>query len=143
MNISASSDDPSINDILYDESGWGEDPVVMVYGGPNPPNPYTHYTLAEYNSNLSSVQETYGASVNSSNANSTYPTNAGFVPFSTQVMYIQRGFGYGAGQNPRERHGVVVRMTSAGATPTASTPPPPLRPSRQYLQPETNNTGTS
>ena len=30
MNISASSDDPSINDILYDESGWGGDPVVLA-----------------------------------------------------------------------------------------------------------------
>ena len=142
MNISASSDDPAINDILYDEAGWGEDPVVMVYGGPNPPNPYTHYTLGQYNSNLSSVQESYSASVNQSNADSTYPTNAGFVPFSTQVMYIQRGFGYGANQNP-DNGTVLVPMTSAGATPTASTTAAAIAAFTPYLKPETNNTGTN
>jgi type IV pilus assembly protein PilY1 len=141
MNISATSDNPAINDVLYDESYWGEDPVVLVHGGPNPPNPYAAYSLAQYNSNLSSVQEGYWASVNTSNANSTYPTNAGFVPFSTEVMYMQRGFGYGAGQNPRDGT-LVVPMTSAGATPTASTTAAAIAAFAPWLQPETNNSGT-
>jgi type IV pilus assembly protein PilY1 len=141
MNISASSDYPSINDVLYDEAYWGEDPVVVVYGGPNPTNPYTHYTLSQYNTNLSSVQESYSSSINTSNANSTYPTNAGFVPFSTEVMYIQRGFGYGAGQNAADGT-VVVPMTTAGATPTASSTAAAIAAFTPYLQPETNNAGT-
>ena len=55
---------------------------------------------------------------------------------------MQRGFGYGAGQNPADGT-VLVPMTSAGATPTASSTAAAIAAFTPYLQPETNNTGTN
>jgi type IV pilus assembly protein PilY1 len=142
MNIGASSDYPSINDVLYDETYWGQDAVCVVYGGPNPANPYPpNFTLADFNAGGFSVTESYNNSVNPC-ATSTGPTNAGYVPYSTQVMYIQRGFGYNANQAPNDGT-VVVPMTTAGATPTAASTTAALAAFTAYLQPETNNTGTS
>jgi type IV pilus assembly protein PilY1 len=37
MLVSASSDDPSVNDVLYD---YGIDPVCIVFSGPWPPTPF-------------------------------------------------------------------------------------------------------
>ncbi|MGO9995845.1 MAG: pilus assembly protein [Steroidobacteraceae bacterium] len=142
MNIGASSDYPSINDVLYDETYWGQDAVCVVHDGPNPANPYPpNFTLADFNAGGFSVTESYNRSVNPC-ATTTGPTNAGYVPYSTQVMYIQRGFGYNANQAPNDGT-VVVPMTTAGATPTAASTSAALAAFTPYLQPETNNTGTS
>jgi type IV pilus assembly protein PilY1 len=142
MNIGASSDYPSINDVLYDETYWGQDAVCVVHGGPNPANPYPpNFTLADFNAGGFSVTESYNNSVNPC-ATTTGPTNAGYVPYSTQVMYIQRGFGYNANQAPNDGT-VVVPMTTAGATPTAASTSAALAAFTPYLQPETNSTGTS
>ncbi|HEV3183225.1 MAG TPA: hypothetical protein VGY90_10430, partial [Steroidobacteraceae bacterium] len=70
-----SSDDPLINDVLY---AGGLAPVCLVYGGPNPGNPYTHFTLAQYNANPGNIHESYTNTVNGC-APTTFPTNAGFV----------------------------------------------------------------
>jgi type IV pilus assembly protein PilY1 len=138
MNVSASSDDPSINDILYT---GGQDAVCIDYGGANPPTPYPpNFSLAQFNLGGFSVTEGYGPTVNSC-ANVTGPTNAGFVPYSTEVMYEQRGFGYGSGQASNNGN-VLVPMTTAGATPTAGTVTAALALFAPYLQPETNNGGT-
>ncbi len=40
MVVGASSDDPSVNDVLY---ACGIDPVCVVYGGPSPPTPFPPY----------------------------------------------------------------------------------------------------
>jgi type IV pilus assembly protein PilY1 len=142
MNVSASSDYPSINDVLYDETYWGQDAVCVVYGGPNPPNPYPpNFSLADFNAGGFSVTESYRNEVNPC-ARTTGPTNAGYVPYSTQVMYIQRGFGYNANQSPNDGT-VLVPMTSAGATPTAASATAAIAAFTPYLQPETNNTGSS
>jgi type IV pilus assembly protein PilY1 len=142
MNIGASSDYPSINDVLYDETYWGQDAVCVVSGGPNPANPYPpNFTLANFNAGGFSVTETYSNSANSC-ARQTGPTNAGYVPYSTQVMYIQRGFGYNANQAPNDGT-ILVPMTTAGATPTGASTAAALANFTPYLQSETNNPGTN
>ena len=110
--VSASSDDPSVNDVLY--AGGGIDPVCVVFGGPTPPTPFPpNYSLGNYNSG--GVLERYSSEVNSC-ARATGPTNAGFVPYSTQVMYEQRGFGfYTFGEfKPHLRNQVLGNSVSNG-----------------------------
>jgi type IV pilus assembly protein PilY1 len=108
-----SSDDPLINDVFY----GGAAPVCMVWGGPNPLNPYTHYTLGQYNANPGGVTEGYSHTINAC-PGATGPTNAGFVPYTPQTMYMARGFAYIGGESPNAGN-VVVPMTTAGAVPTA------------------------
>jgi type IV pilus assembly protein PilY1 len=140
MNVSASSDDPSINDILY---AGGESPVCIVHGGPNPANPYPpHFSLHDFNLGGFSVTEGYSTATPGPCATTTGPTNAGFVPYSTEVMYAERGFGYGASQSAITGH-LVVPMSSAGATPTAGSVATALALFAPALQPETDNSGSS
>jgi type IV pilus assembly protein PilY1 len=138
MQISASSDDPLINDVLY---ASGEAPVCVAYGGPNPANPFSSYTLGNYNSNPGSISESYSKSINTC-ATTTTPTNAGFVPYTPQTMYIQRGFGYGASQSANAAN-VAVAMTSAGSTPTSASVATAIAKFTPYLSPETNSTSTT
>ena len=51
-------------------------------------------------------------------ATETGPTNAGYVPYSAQVMYEQRGFGYYTSSETPNNGTLLVSMTSAGQTPT-------------------------
>jgi type IV pilus assembly protein PilY1 len=135
--IGASSDDPQINDVLY---AGGEPPVCIVYGGPNPPTPFPpHYSLGNYNAG--GVFEGYSTPLPGGCATGTGPTNAGYVPYSTQVMYEERGFGFYTGQSPNTGN-LLVPMTSSGATPTPATVAAALAHFTPYLAPETNSTGT-
>ena len=85
-----SSDDPQVNDVLY----AGSLPSAFVsYSGPTPANPYTGYTLAQYNAG--SVFEGYANTTPNISSFGTSPTNAGYVPYSPEVLYASRGFGYG------------------------------------------------
>jgi len=144
MNVSASSDDPSINDVLYD-SGVGA--VCIAYGGPTPSNPFPpNFSLAQFNAGGFSVTERYSTTLNNC-APTTGPTNAGFVPYSTQVMYEQRGFGYDAGQSATDGTILVpasgTGIVSAGASPTTATVNAALAQFAAYLLPETNSTATT
>jgi type IV pilus assembly protein PilY1 len=139
MQISASSDDPLINDVLY--AGGGIDPVCLVYGGPNPASPYTAYTLAQYNASPSNISESYTFEVNRC-PSTTFPTNAGYVPFTPQTMYIQRGFGYYGGQSATTAN-TLVPMTSAGANPTPASLNTAIAAFTPYLAPETDSAGTT
>ncbi|MGH9917651.1 MAG: pilus assembly protein, partial [Nitrososphaerales archaeon] len=158
MQVSDSSDDPSINDVLYAPTGWAA-PVCMVYGGPNPPNPWPYnsatnpfgiYSLADYNSNPGGVQVDYTAETNGC-ARETGPTNAGYVPYAMQTMYIARGFGYDAtGQlaAPPAAAGywaplVTITEGSAGQNPTTASVNTALSYFTPFLAPETNSTGTT
>lgn len=88
-NSPGSSDDPQVNDVLY----AGSLPSAFVsYSGPTPANPYTGYTLSQYNSG--SVFEGYSKTLPSIGSFGTSPTNAGYVPYSPEVLYVSRGFGY-------------------------------------------------
>ncbi len=133
-----SSDDPLINDVLY---AGGLAPVCLVYGGPSPGNPYTHFTLAQYNANPGNIHESYSSTINAC-APTTFPTNAGFVPYTPQTMYIERGFGYYGGQSANSGN-VAVPMTTAGAVPTAASVNAAIAQFTPFLNPETNNTGTT
>jgi type IV pilus assembly protein PilY1 len=135
MNIGSSSDDPSINDVLY--AGGGISAVCLAFTGPSPVNPYPpNYSLANFNAGGFSVHEAYSNGVNGC-ALDTGPTNAGFVPFSTEVIYEQRGFGYGANQDPGTA-AIPVQMKTAGATPTAGSVTTALNFFLPLLQPETD-----
>jgi type IV pilus assembly protein PilY1 len=138
MQISASSDDPLINDVLY--AGGGIDAVCLDYGGPNPASPYTAFTLAQYNATPSNISESYTTEINRCPP-TTFPTNAGYVPFTPQTMYIQRGFGYYGGQSPTTAN-TLVTMTSAGANPTPASVTAALARFTPYLAPETDSPGT-
>ena len=143
MLIQASSDDPSINDVLY--TGGGFPGIFVSYSGPSPANPYTAYTLGQYNSNLANILSSYSRTSPNIGNWGTYPTNAGYIPFSPQVMYSQRGFGYGASTSSTTG-ATVVGMTSAivppATAPTSSTIAAAIAKFTPYLAPETNNSGT-
>jgi type IV pilus assembly protein PilY1 len=139
MQISASSDDPLINDVLY--AGGRIDAVCLDHGGPNPASPYTAFTLAQYNASPSNVSESYTNEVNVCPP-TTFPTNAGYVPFTPQTMYIQRGFGYYGGQSATTAN-TLVPMTSAGANPTPASLNTAIAAFTPYLAPETNSAGTA
>ena len=138
-----SSDDPLINDVLYAGNGAPAAPAVcLVYGGPNPGNPYTKFTLAQYNANNGTVRESYTASLGCGGFATTFPTNAGFVPYSAQTMYIERGFGYGGAQAAGSGN-VAIPMTTSGANPTAASVTAAIAKFTPFLAPETNNLGTT
>ena len=137
MQVQASSDDPSINDVLY---AGGQPGVFVSYNGPNPASPYPpSFSLANYNNG--NIFVSYNSTVPNIGGFGTSPTNAGYVPFSQEVMYAQRGFGYGGSQSSNTGN-VVVPMTSAGTTPTLATVNAAIAKFTPYLNPETNNLGS-
>jgi type IV pilus assembly protein PilY1 len=139
MLVSASSDDPSVNDVFYDPGGF--DPVCIVFNGPHPgPNPFPpQYSLGAFEGG--GVFESYFSGVNSC-PGATGPTNAGFVPFSDQVMYEMRGFGYYTFNETANDGTTVVPMTSSGAVPNAASVAAAIAQFTPFLAPETNSTGT-
>ncbi|MET3654814.1 pilus assembly protein [Dyella japonica] len=144
MIISASSDDPNINDVLYAPNVFPS--VSVTYGTRTPTNPYTYYSLAQYNSG--SVLSTYASALPTNGIRSTTPTNAGYVPFSDQVMYVQRGFGYGALDAVTGGAGRIVTsggsaIVTAGQTPTAASVAAAIGSFSAALAPETNNPNSS
>jgi type IV pilus assembly protein PilY1 len=142
LAIAASSDDAAINDVLYASSPL---PAVFVADtGPLPPSPYPpNYQLTDYN--VGRIVEAYTRTtplVFGGAAWSTGPTNAGYVPASPQVMYVQRGFGYGATLNPTDGN-VVTSMTSAGQPPTAASVATAVAQFSAPLAPETNSSSST
>lgn len=105
LYIADTSDDPIINDVLYMPSSNGYPPNFVTDNGPNPSDPYTAYNLTEYedqvlgrqrclppNGNGGLLCEAYnGGSVGGF---STSPTDAGYIPYSGEVWYAQRGYAY-------------------------------------------------
>jgi len=138
MLISASSDDPSINDVLY---AGGQSSIFDTYGGPSPASPFPpNFTLTSYNNGSIFVQ--YSASAPNNGAFGTNPTNAGYVPYSTQVIYSQRGFGYDSTASATTGTTVVTNQT-AGTAPTAATAAAAIAHFTPFLAPETNSTSST
>ena len=121
MQIAASSDDPDINDVL---SAQGVDPLSLDYAGPYALNaqtkavlgpitasktPYTYFSLSGYETGQVAVGYTGYTDYYSS---ATTPTNAGYVAYTPQVMYAQRGFGYYGGQSATGGNSVVGMTTN-------------------------------
>ncbi len=138
MVIGTSSDDPLIVDVLY--TGVNSvTPVDLNYGGVNPANPYAAYTIGTYNCCYStSFSEAYAKALPTKGPGgspqnfSTTPTNAGYVPFSPQVLYSARGFGYfGSSESATDGN----RVADMNTDPTSSK-------FTTALQPETNSGST-
>ncbi|MCY4754084.1 pilus assembly protein [Pelomonas aquatica] len=130
MNIAISSDAPTVNDVYY-ENNAARAALFLDFGGTNPATPFPpNKTLANYNSG--SITVTYGSVLpNPGGITSTGPTNAGYVPYSAEVLYSQRGFGYYAGNYSSTTGAVAVPMNSAVTSFNAA------------LAPETNNSASS
>ncbi|UJB65648.1 hypothetical protein YS110_13255 [Acidovorax sp. YS12] len=146
MEIASSADDPSINDVLYANNFaalWITYGAVTTNNGvtvtpPSANTPYTAYGLNSYNNG--GILVGYASSAPAANT-ATGPTNAGYVPFSSQVMYVQRGFGYGGSQSATTGS-TRVAMTSLGNSPAASAIATAYNQFKPLLEPETNNIGT-
>ncbi|HEV7123775.1 MAG TPA: PilC/PilY family type IV pilus protein [Rhodanobacter sp.] len=142
MLVGASSDDPDVNDVLYASGFPG---IFVSYNGPSPANPYSAYTLAQYNSNLGNILSSYSSTSPNVGAWGTYPTNAGYIPFSPQVMYARRGFGYGASTSSSTGT-TLVGMTSAivppATAPNSATIASAIAKFTPYLAPETSDSST-
>ena len=138
MLVQFSSDDPTVNDVLY---AGGLSPVCLVYGNTNPTTPFPPYrSLAQYNSG--NITVSYPSEINAC-APTVGPTNAGFVPYQPQTMYIQRGFGYYVNSQSATTGNLILTLQSAGNNPTPAQIQTVINKFAPYLQPETNNTGTS
>ena len=96
------SDDPEINDVLYD---IGAPSNILTYGGPyscfngscSAQPPYQAFTLQEYEDqivNNAPLLEVYNNSTGGINA--TSPTSAGYIPYTPSVWYGERGYAYDA-----------------------------------------------
>lgn len=132
MTIAISSDDPFITDVLYAPASLGIPSVFISYGTVTPANPYTTYPLTTYNTSLSSFLVRYSKTLPSIGSWATAPTNAGYVPYTPEVMYALRGFGYGAAQSATTGK-TVVAMNTDPASSTAFT---------EALAPETNSSAS-
>lgn len=135
MQIGASSDDSAISDVLYSTGSLAN--TFLTYNGPSPATPYPpNFSLSNYNSG--SVNLAYRNTQPNIGSFSSGPTNAGYVPYSPQVFYAMRGFGYGGSQSANSGN-VVVSMTSAGTPPTATTINTAIAKFTPFLNPETNS----
>ncbi len=138
MGISASSDDPDINDVLY--TNFNIPAVFITYNGPNPSSPYPpSFSLANYNN--ASISLSYRNTLPSIGAFATSPTNAGYVPFTPQVMYVQRGFGYGGAQSATSGS-ILVPMTALSVNPSTTVLNNTKALFTPFLNPETNQKNT-
>jgi type IV pilus assembly protein PilY1 len=143
--IGASSDDAAINDVFYD-LGNGTIPLCVVYSGPSHANPYTFFSLGNYES--AGISESYGSAKGDAGfcPTATGPTNAGYVPFSQQVMYVKRGFSYWTSSETSNSGFLAVPMTSSGAvpdfTPVTGSVAKMLAKFAPLLNPETNSAST-
>lgn len=138
MLIGASSDDANINDVLYTNSAFAGS--FINYTGPTPATPYPpNFTLANYNAG--SIVIKYSKSLPTGNVLSTSPTNAGFVPYSPQVLYSKRGFGYYSSQSATSGS-ILVPMTTAGTSPTVSSANTAVNVFTPFLAPESNSSTT-
>jgi type IV pilus assembly protein PilY1 len=139
MQIGASSDDPSINDVLYIGSGFPG--TFLTYTGPTPATPYPpNFSLANYNAG--SILVSYSRSYPNIGSFGTSPTNAGYVPFSPQVIYSQRGFGYYGSQSATSGT-ILVPMTTAGTVPTTASVTTAINAFAPFLAPETNSSSST
>jgi type IV pilus assembly protein PilY1 len=138
MEIGASSDDPSINDVLYAD---GQPALVWDYGARSKPTPYPpNFSLGDYNNG--NIYLSYNNSSPNGAIRGVGPTNAGYVPYSTSVMYAKRGFGY-YGTEDHNTGKIVVPMKSSGLSPTTTTVSAAIASFTPYLAPETSDKDTA
>ena len=96
LYIGQSSDDPQINDVLYWSTSSPSGNFV-TYDGPHPTNPYSNYTLSEYEDQILSgnpLLEGYHLTGPNIGPFATSPTDAGYIPYSGEVWYARRGLAF-------------------------------------------------
>ena len=149
IEVAITSDNPSVNDVLYAPSGYPS--VMLDYGGPNPPSPYPpNYFLSNYNSDNvpsnSNVTISYNSASPGNSITSTGPTNAGYVPHSNQVLYAERGFGYYTSDIANQGN-LVLPINSyenvTGCPGNETQLQCYIKSFAPYLAPETNNVNSS
>jgi type IV pilus assembly protein PilY1 len=141
VQISASSDDPDINDVFYSNT---KPPVFIKYGR-GTSSPYSDYQLSDYNAGR--VRISYPDTTPSIGPLDTTPTNAGYLSFSQQVLYAARGFSYAQSfpssavvPNDPDKDtlgNVAVHMKSAGANPTSTSVSDAISAFLPFLESET------
>ncbi|WP_449370252.1 hypothetical protein [Thiomonas sp.] len=135
MQIGASSDDPNVNDVLYAEGLSG---LFVSYNGPHPATPYPpNFGLSNYENG--SIYVSYKNTSPNNGGFGTSPTNAGYVPYSPQVVYARRGFGYYVQSLSATSGNTVVSMTKLDTNPSSASVSTALTPFTTALQPETNS----
>jgi type IV pilus assembly protein PilY1 len=141
MQISASSDDADINDVLY---AGGLPPVFVSYNGPSPATPFPpNFSLSDYENYR--VALTYFGGTDGTGGFQTSPTNAGYVPYSPQVMYAARGFGFSTAypSDLSATSGQIVEgMQTTGTNPTQAQVNTVMGAFSPYLAAETSSTST-
>ncbi|APZ44104.1 pilus assembly protein [Acidihalobacter ferrooxydans] len=144
MSVAATSDQPDINDVLY--SG-GQSSIFLMRNGPYKyvrylqpvSNPYPpNFSLTNYNNGHITLY--YLQTVPNQGSFGTGPTNAGYVPYSPQVLNARRGFGYGASVTDNTGNLLVPIKDASASGMTASAYLAQFTP---YLNPETNNKNSS
>lgn len=139
MQIGASSDDPNINDVLYAPSNFPG--VLLTYSGPSPASPFPpSFSLTNYNNGGVSIA--YSRTLPNIGGFSSSPTNAGYVPFSPQVLYARRGFGFYGSQTANSGT-ILVPMTTAGTSPTQATVDAATNLFIPFLNPERNSSSST
>jgi len=143
MAVANRSDDPSINDVFLSNSGsFTNYPVFLEDGTITPTSPYTGFTLSDYNAG--NVYMTYSntkPSVSYNGSMYTYPTNAGYVAFTPQVMYAKRGY-LQLGNVNATTGNMLVPVTTAGSNPTSAQIAAYVATFTPYLVPENNVPGS-
>jgi type IV pilus assembly protein PilY1 len=96
LYISQTSDAPQINDVLYWSTSFPSGNFV-TYSGPHPANPYSHYNLSGYEDQVLSgnyLLEGYNDTRPNIGNFATSPTDAGYIPYSGEVWYANRGLAF-------------------------------------------------
>ncbi len=145
----ATSDNPAINDVLY---AGGFPSVFLNFDGPYCNGGanycpgsliYSDYTLSDYNNGA--ISTNYNGSSPNGYALGTNPTNAGYVPHSTQVLYAERGFGFYSSASSTTGNLLVPIESYTDATGCSGLTELQcyIQQFTPYLAPETNDSGSS
>ncbi len=150
MQVANRGDDPSINDVFLSNDGHFTRYPVFIEDGTittmNPPcslapapSPYTGCNLGDYNAG--NVVMSYSNTAPSIGFNGptmyTYPTNAGYVAYTPQVMYANRGY-LQLGNVSATTGNILVPVSTAGSNPTPSQIATYVATFTPYLVPENN-----
>ena len=139
MLVAARSDDPGVNDVFLSNSGsFVGYPALIEDGTITPSSPYTGFTLSDYNAG--NVYMTYSNTkpkVGTSGIMYTYPTNAGYVAYTPQVMMASRGYLW-SGSASATQGNMLVSVSSAGSNPTTAQIQAYVAQFTPYMEPENN-----
>ncbi|MDE2235683.1 MAG: pilus assembly protein PilY [Gammaproteobacteria bacterium] len=154
MLVANRSDDPPINDVFMSNDGhFTRYPAFIEDGSITtmmPPcslaptsSPYTGCTLTDYNAG--NVVMSYSNTSPSIGFNGptmyTYPTNAGYVAYTPQVLYGMRGYMWAGTPSPTTGN-VRVPISTAGSNPTPAQVSAYVATFTPFLEPENNVPGS-